>query len=342
MLRLLKNGALQAARGLGVFRMVANSRWRHRRLLILCYHGLSVKDEHEWRSLFVPPAFFRRRLETLARGGYHVLPLGAAVRMLGEGALPPKSVAITFDDGYRDFHQHAFPLLREFGFPATVYQATYYCDYPYPVFNLVLSYLFWRGSGRGAIDGAAWGIPGMVDLSGEASRERAVDALVELAGRQEFTPAQMDELAVRVAGELGVDYQEILRLRMFQLMTGSQISEIAAGGVDVQLHTHRHQVPLDEELFVREIRDNREWLAAKTGTQPNHFCYPSGVYRGEFLPWLRAEGIVSATTCEMGLATRACEPLLLPRLLDSMSVTDVDFEGWLSGVSAALPHRRGA
>jgi hypothetical protein len=50
--------------------------------------------------------------------------------------------------------------------------------------------------------------------------------------------------------------------------------------------------------------------------------------------------VVSATTCDYGLATRATEPLLLPRLLDSMSVTDVDFEGWLAGVSALLPHRR--
>ena len=342
MLKLLKNGTLLTARGLGVFRVVAKSRWRRQRLLILCYHGLSQKDEHEWRSLFVTPAFFRRRLETLARGGFHVLPLGGAVRMLAEGGLPPKSVAITFDDGYYDFRQHAYPLLREFGFPATVYQTTYYSSYPFPVFNLVLSYLFWRASGRGQVDGAAWGAPGMLDLSGEANRDRAVNALVELADRQGRTPAQRDETAARVAAALGVDFQEILRLRMFQLMTGNEISEIAAGGVDVQLHTHRHRVPEDEKLFLREIRDNRQWLAARTGTQPKHFCYPSGVYRGEFLPWLRAEGIESATTCEIGLASRACNPLLLPRLLDSMSVTDVEFDGWLSGVCAALPHRRRA
>jgi peptidoglycan/xylan/chitin deacetylase (PgdA/CDA1 family) len=339
MLKFLKNNALQIARGLGLFAAVGHSRWRRQRLLILCYHGLSLRDEHLWRNLFVTPAFFRRRLEILARHAYRVLPLAAGLRMLREGGLPPKSVAITFDDGFHDFHQHGFPLLREFGFPATVYQTTYYSGYPFPVFNLVLSYLFWRAGG-GVLDGAAYGVTGMFDLSGDAGRSRAVDAFLDFARRQDYTPAQKDALAARVAGGLGVDYAEILRLRMLQLMTGSQVSEIVAGGMDVQLHTHRHRTPLDENSFVREIRDNRQWIAAATGTNPNHFCYPSGEHRDEFLPWLRAEGVVSATTCESGIATRACEPLLLPRLLDSMQITEVDFEGWLAGVSALLPHRR--
>jgi hypothetical protein len=48
MLRLLKDSALEIARGLGVFEMVASSRWRQQRLIILCYHGFSLRDEHEW------------------------------------------------------------------------------------------------------------------------------------------------------------------------------------------------------------------------------------------------------------------------------------------------------
>src|ERR1035438_4748450 len=47
--------------------------WRQQRLLILGYHGLSLKDEHEWSGLFITPAFFRARLEVLARLRYQVL-----------------------------------------------------------------------------------------------------------------------------------------------------------------------------------------------------------------------------------------------------------------------------
>jgi len=166
------------------------------------------------------------------------------------------------------------------------------------------------------------------------------NAFRDFGRRQRLSPAQKDALAARVAAELGVDYDEILRLRMLQLMTPSEVSGIAAGGIDVELHTHRHRTPLDEQAFLREIRDNRQWLSARTVAQLIHFCYPSGLYRTEFPPWLRAEQVVSATTCERGIADRWRDPLLLPRLLDSTVVTDVDFEAWLAGVSAFLPHRR--
>ena len=340
MLKSVKVKALQIARGFGIFGMAAGSRWRRQRLLILCYHGLSLKDEHEWRgNLFVTPAFFRGRLEILARRRYKILPLGDALAMLQEGSLPPKSVVITFDDGFHDFHQLAYPLLGEFGFPATVYQTTYYCDHPFPVFNLIVSYLLWRGAGR-RLEGAVCGVPGVFDLSPGGDPNRVVGVFLEVARQRDYTAAQKNELAARVAGELGVDYAEILRLRMLQLMTPSEVSGIAAGGIDVELHTHRHRTPLEESSFIREIRDNRQWLAAATGTQPAHFCYPSGHHCNEFLPWLRAERVVSAATCDYGLATRTCEPLLLPRLLDSMNVTEVEFEGWLAGLSSLLPHRR--
>jgi len=338
MLRILKNGALRVARGLGAFGMVEGSRWRQRRLLILCYHGLSLKDENDWSDLYITAAFFHHRMETLVRHQCRVLPLDGALRMLREGSLPPKAVTITFDDGFHDFHELAFPVLREYGFPATVYQTTYYSDHQFPIFNLALSYLFWRGKDR-RLDGALYDVPGMFDLSRSEERVRAVDAFRELGRRQKYTPAQKSDLAARISGELGVDYGEMLRLRMLQLMTPAEVSAIVRAGIDVELQTHRHRTPLDEQAFLREIRDNRQWIAATTGSSPNHFCYPSGHYREEFLPWLRAEHVVSAATSEYGLVDRACDPLRLPRLLDSMSVTDVDFEGWLAGVSSFLPHR---
>jgi len=339
MLKLLKINTLGWGRRLGVFGGVAGSRWRQRRLLILCYHGLSLKDEHKWRDFFITPAFFRSRLETLARLQYRALPLRDAVRMLREGSLPFKSVAITFDDGFHDFHQIGFPLLREFGFPATVYQTTYYCDYPFPIFNLILSYLFWRSPGH-RLDGAAYGLEGKFDLTRDEECRRAVAAFLDATDRQNCTPAQKNELATRVAGDLGVDYAEIMRLRLLQLMTAREVSEIVAGGMDVQLHSHRHMTPVDEGLFVREIRENRQWLTAAGGSDLVHYCYPSGVFRHEFLTWLRAEHIQTAATCNYGLATRETEPLLLPRVLDSMNVPEVVFEGWLSGVYSLLPNRR--
>src|SRR4051812_36906439 len=96
--------ALSGVHAVGGFRRIAESEWRRRRLLILCYHGVSLRDEHEWNgALFVSPRFLRRRFEILRDGRYTVLPLGEAADKLHRGTLPPRSVVLTFDDGFYDF-----------------------------------------------------------------------------------------------------------------------------------------------------------------------------------------------------------------------------------------------
>jgi hypothetical protein len=49
--------------------------------------------------------------------------------------------------------------------------------------------------------------------------------------------------------------------------------------------------------------------------------------------------VVSATTCQPGLASRNSDALLLPRLIDTSALTRPEFEGWISGTAAWLPRR---
>src|SRR5574341_792411 len=127
MLKPIKRVALQASRTLSLQRTWRDSGWRRGRLAILCYHGVALEDEHEWDpNFYMDAACLEGRFQMLMEGGYNVLPLGEAVRRLYEGALPPRSVAITFDDGSYDFCVKALPLLKKYGLPATVYLTTYY------------------------------------------------------------------------------------------------------------------------------------------------------------------------------------------------------------------------
>jgi len=136
------------------------------------------------------------------------------------------------------------------------------------------------------------------------------------------------------------DYDALLERRIMHNLSADEVRQLAADGVDVQLHTHRHRTPRDRHLFLREIEDNRASIQAMTGHKASHFCYPSGVYDPMFLPWLTEAGVVSATTCEAGFAARSSNPLLLPRFLDSESLSEIEFESWLTGMSLAIPRRR--
>jgi len=149
MLRKLKLATLRAADNLGVSRLVLESAWRGQRLLILCYHGISLEDEHLWdSSMYMTADLLRQRMAAIHSSGCTVLRLGEAVERLYNGTLPPRSVALTFDDGLFDFYKRAYPILWKYGFPVTVYLTTYYSDFNRPVFDVMCSYLLWKGAGR--------------------------------------------------------------------------------------------------------------------------------------------------------------------------------------------------
>jgi peptidoglycan/xylan/chitin deacetylase (PgdA/CDA1 family) len=343
MLRSMKIAVLRLLRGGGLFELVADSRWRRQRLLILCYHGTSLEDEHLWRpALYITPQTLRERLEYLKRGRYAVLPLGEALERLQAQTLPERSIVLTFDDGTYDFYRQARPLLKEHGFPATVYLTTYYALRELPVFNLVCSYMLWKRRGEVIVSAGEIGLEGPLDLRTEAGRHQVVRSLIGLGEREEMTGVEKDDLAGRLAHFLGIDYAALKAKRILQLMNAGEIQEVARSGIDIQLHTHRHRTPEDEALFSREIRENRAHILELTSIRAIHFCYPGGVCQPSFLPWLRAEQVVSATTCNVGLCTRQYESLLLPRFVDNETRTQAEFESWAAGVGDLLVFRRAA
>ena len=101
-----------------------------RRILvpILMYHYISEPpaDADIYRTdLSVPPGLFREHLAYLRDNGYTPIRLDDLYAALQTGApLPPRSVILTFDDGYEDNFANAFPLLREFGFSGTFFVMT--------------------------------------------------------------------------------------------------------------------------------------------------------------------------------------------------------------------------
>src|SRR2546429_9214588 len=87
----VRNFAFTSLRAVGGFTSIAASAWRRRRLLILCYHGVALQDEHEWDGrVFVTPAFLRRRVEILRGRGYWGLAFAGAGRKVrfGTPSLP--------------------------------------------------------------------------------------------------------------------------------------------------------------------------------------------------------------------------------------------------------------
>ena len=88
-------------------------------ITVLIYHRFG---EDKYPTTNIDVERFREQLEYLKNNDYTVIPLQQLVGYLQEGTtLPERSVVITIDDGYRSVYENAWPLLKEFGYPFTVF-----------------------------------------------------------------------------------------------------------------------------------------------------------------------------------------------------------------------------
>ena len=306
-----------------------------RKLRILAYHGVELRDESRFiPSMFIRAETFAARLELLRRK-YPVLPLAEAVRRVKDGTLPPCAVAITIDDGFHSTGAIAVRLLRSAGLPAMLYVTTYYTQRDVPVFRLAMQYCFWKtDSGSLDIASLGTGVQGTAPLGTNAEKFEIAWELINY-GERDLDEEGRTALLNTTAAALGVDLGPLLRDRFLHLMTPEEL-RLADSVVDVQLHTHRHRLP-DQLLQVRaEIEDNRAALAPLVHRPLVHFCYPSGFWSEAFFPALAAAGIETATTCEGGFNGADVHPYALKRFIDGEHITPLEFEAELSGLPELL------
>ncbi len=326
--QVLKNTFLYACKGLGLFKMA-----RHltaNRLRILCYHGIAAADEHRWRpALYIAQGTFTQRMRFLRDAGYPVLDLDEAIERRAEGTLPASATVITFDDGFKDFYDLAWPVMRDLNLPSTLYVTTYHAVKQTPIFRLALSYLFWKTTRRDVNLRAVALLPTGLRQWFQIIAPNLEDRIVRHA-ETNLSDAERMELLEDLYECFGVDWQTIESSRLFRIVDTEEMREMARGNVAIELHTHRHRFPTDVQSALAELFENGE-LLKQVGSSARHFCYPSGIWSKSHLPVLQAAGIKSATTCNEGLNGADQDPLTLKRFLDGSQVSQIRFEAEICG-----------
>jgi peptidoglycan/xylan/chitin deacetylase (PgdA/CDA1 family) len=327
---------LYVMRALGAFQLARY--FTRRGLRIICYHGFALGDEYRFRStLFIKEDLFRRRVAYLRDNGYPILPLGEALEALYARRLPPRAVVITMDDGWLGVYSIGFPIIKQLRVPVTIYVATDYVENPMPVYTVASAYLFWRTRSRQVT------LPrdlGTFDLDLQADE---AEGIAQKFGAQ-LPPAERLAFLRELADALDVPFADIERQQLFRVMDEQQLRRLDEAGVDIQLHSHRHEWPLyDRGAVESEIAENRRLLEPIASHPLEHFCYPSGVYGLHQAEWLAALGVKSATTIEPGLNFADTSRFALRRIVDGGKVSDVEFAAEMTGFMEAIRwfrHRR--
>ncbi|MDA0373782.1 MAG: polysaccharide deacetylase family protein [Planctomycetota bacterium] len=304
---------LKSLRRSGCLKLLSHA--TRRGLRVLCYHGISLRDEHLFRpTLFMRPDTFRRRLEVLRAKSIPVVPLADAV----SGGYPDGAVVLTLDDGWEGT-EIAAEILAEFGFPATLYSSTYYSTTGTQVFNVAAAYVLWK-TDRSRIVLPAYGVAG---TPGDPVLGATLDALDnELAAheRQRLLEDLADHAGVRIDG-------------LFRYLDFDGLRRVRDLGMDVQLHTHRHRLPKDSiEEALREIELNRRLLADELGVDARHFCFPSSFAAAEHDVILEQAGVRTAVVNGGLLNFGDVDRLHIRRLMDSELFDTLRFEAALSGL----------
>lgn len=340
---LLVRAFLYTCRFLGLFSLARAL--TKERVRILCYHGFEIEDEHLFRpKLFMSAEVFERRLDYLRRRGFPVITLQEAVAQLGRKNPTSWATVLTIDDGFYSVYAKALPLLEAHEAPATLYLTTYYFQKQTPIFRILVHYIIWKAKEGKAVDISEIGVPEISNSTSVALSQREKECIYNRI--REYGETQCDEptrqnIATQLAAALNVDYDQIFDSRILSLINESEARDLECSKIDLQLHSHRHEFPKSSDLAKKEIIENRRALESVVGEKKVHFSYPSGEWSPAHFSILEEMKIQSAVTCDRRLARRGDHKYALPRLLDDMLVSQIEFEAEVTGFMDLIRDLRG-
>lgn len=325
LLQPLKKFAKQSAAILAVRSGLTSSRRAGNRITLLMYHRIT--PERDVLGLSVSPQFFELQLQFL-KSRFEIVSLGEAVSLLEAGAISGEYAVLTFDDGYRDNYDHAFPLLKKYQVPATIFVT---------VEGLETGYFGWYvfdqailNSESEALDLTEFGL-GAVDISTGAAREQAIYRLHREL--KQCDHGKREAVTEKVIAE-NFDHTTCERV----MLNWSEAKEMQDGGlVTIGSHTMTHPIltRVADERARWEILQSKAVIEERLGSRVEFFAYPNGTeqdFNEGIIEILKDAGLSVACTTSPGSVVGGDNPFRLPR----MDVTRGMCEGVDGGFSSEM------
>lgn len=278
------------------------------KFVILCYHRVGTGGVPLYSGL--EPQVFEAQMRFL-RERYRLVSLNELYRALSNAASSPQqAVAITFDDGYRDVYTHAFPVLKKYRIPATIYLTAQAIDS-----NEVAWYdrVF---LGLSIAPGEKLDVmldrPRRFLLPTPAARLKAAEEIISYLRMMPDIPRQ--EFCIELEKKVPLPVDQV-RNRM---LTWEQSREMQQWGVSIGSHTLSHPVisRLDSEAIEQELRGSKTLLEEKLGRPVLDFAYPFGkpADYGSMPNLVAGVGYRTAVTTNWGFNTPDANPFELRRV----------------------------
>ncbi len=223
--------------------------------------------------LEVTPKFFERVIRQLRRSRVDLISLDEMHRRVATGDFPRRRfVCVTFDDGYRDNFEFAYPVLKKYEVPFAIYVATSFADRIGELWWLALEAVIAQNQMIGLrIDGQdRW------FECRSVQEKRAVFDHIYAWLRQRPTEAELRQ----VMRDLTARHQVDMPAFCAELcMRWDELATLAADPlVTIGAHTVNHPIltKLDDKAVRSELEGSRSVIEAALGVRPAHLAYPVG------------------------------------------------------------------
>src|SRR5215813_10225076 len=271
----------------------------------------------------------------LIRRDYNPVSLQAVAEYLrNDTPMPKNSVAITIDDGYRDFLE-AQAIFRKFDIPATVFLVSDFLDGALWLWFDKLKYAL-RQTRKNSLTidlpaGSSFTLSLNSDSERQAAREKIATLLKDLENSRRISICE--QIANKLEVELPASPPE-----EFAPLTWDEVRSLVKEGVEFGPHTRSHPILsqiAEPELLKDEIFGSKKRLEEELKTPAIHFCYPNG-RRSDLneatLKLVNDGGFHCAVTTERGMNGAETNPFLLRRLGMEPSIPLQYFAELLAGV----------
>jgi len=232
---------------------------------ILMYHRFS-EQASPWA---VSQAGFERQLQIIKRW-FNPLTLTQLADAKARGQMPRHAVVITVDDGYRDFYEIAYPLLRHYQVPATFFVTTGFINRETWLWPDQVTWLLERKSGGLGRQEVA-GLTLDMDCPQSELWQALIDHFLSVSNRERL--AGLRELERLCGADLPAQAPS-----KCDASEWSQLEEMQRNGIEIGGHTYSHPSlgHMTEEEVARELELTQSLLSEYLGERPRSFCYPNG------------------------------------------------------------------
>lgn len=233
-------------------------------------YGHRVTDDYEGCLQGLRPSWLAEQLDYLSRH-YHFLPLSTLLDCYERHqSVPPNSVVITFDDGFRDNFTNAYPILQQYRVPATVFLATGCVssgDLPWPQ---QVGYLFQKTK----VDRVCHITTKDISVPLESPRDRNAARTIVRKVLGHMPRIERERNITELSGLLQVD---IPRDRM---LTWDQVKTMQNGGIEFGAHSVSHpwMAMLSPEEARWEMEASLHDMQHRCGMTRPPFVFPAGSF----------------------------------------------------------------